>query len=74
MHFFGVRSWAFSFGSSSFAELRNKGQGRGGKARGSGAFGGACFWGGFLYSFLMGRVTHPSRRLLCDNRTRKVKK
>lgn len=59
MHFFGVRSWAFSFGSSSFAELRNKGAGQGGKARGSGAFGGACFRSGFLYSSLMGRATHP---------------
>jgi hypothetical protein len=36
MHFFGSRSWLFSFGSSSFAELRNKGQGRGARRAGLG--------------------------------------
>lgn len=57
--FFGGEAALLAFLDLGRGELRNKGQGRGQGARGSGAFGGACFWGGFLYSFLMGQATHP---------------
>jgi hypothetical protein len=57
--FFGGEAAPLGFLDLGRGELRNKGQGRGQGARVSGAFGGACFWGGFLYSSLMGRATHP---------------
>lgn len=63
--FMGEKLLSWLFGSMRGAIYATLSRG----ARGSGAFGGACITGAFLYPFLMGRATHPLLRSLCDNRT-----
>lgn len=63
--FIGEKLLPWAFGSTRGAIYATLSRG----ARGAGAFGGACNKGAFLYPFLMGRVTHPLLRSLCDYRT-----